>query len=197
MSRHRAVRNLNLDDELADDDYDSQNPYDDISEEDAAQLEESMSNLISVMESNGVSRADFSNRELKDTLWDAYFDVDQAFDVILEEQRRRENREKKKAGEYDWRCDGKLVERLPALLSHAVMLLVVIPSESNRRKSCANNSERRGLWRRQTSHRRPVLVLSSLTHCTVQICQMSLFHHYLPCSDCPCSGSRKVQPLSC
>lgn len=41
----------------------------------------------------------FTDRELKDALWDAYFDVEQAVGALMEEKNKREAREKKKAGE--------------------------------------------------------------------------------------------------
>lgn len=100
MSRHRAVRNLNLDDELAeDDDYDVQdiNPYDDISEDDRAQLEDALAQLVEVLGQPG-SGSGFTEREMKDTLWDAYFDVDQSVATLVEERSKREQKEKRKAG---------------------------------------------------------------------------------------------------
>lgn len=100
MSRHRAVRNLNLDDELAeDDDFDVQdvNPYDDISEDDRAQLEDALAQLIEVLGQPGNSSG-FTEREMKDTLWDAYFDVDQSVATLVEERSKREQKEKRKAG---------------------------------------------------------------------------------------------------
>lgn len=99
MSRHRAVRNLNLDDELAEDeDYgDEQNPYDDIAEDDRAQLEEALAQLVAVLGQPG-AQSGFTEREMKDTLWDAYFDIDQSVNSLVEERSRREQREKRKAG---------------------------------------------------------------------------------------------------
>lgn len=104
MSRHRAVRNLNLDDELAEDDGDDymeedSNPYDDISQEDHEQLEAALSQLTGVMGQPGSQQAGFSEREMKDALWDAYFDVDSAVNVLVEERSRREAKEKRRAGE--------------------------------------------------------------------------------------------------
>lgn len=101
MSRHRAVRNIDLDDELADDDsYGSEdNPYDDISEEDRGHLDDAMTRLVSVIGAPG-QQSGFTEREMKDSLWDAYFDVDQAVTTLIEERSRREQREKRKAGEF-------------------------------------------------------------------------------------------------
>lgn len=97
MSRHRAIRNLNLDDELADDDdFGEENPYEDISEEDHAQLEESLAQLASLIGGDG---SGFTEREMKDALWNSYFDVDQALNGMVEERSKRESKEKRKAGE--------------------------------------------------------------------------------------------------
>lgn len=99
MSRHRAVRNIDLDEELADDDFDgNENPYDDISEEDQLQLEESLTQLVSLIGAAG-QESGFSEREMKDALWDSYFDVDPALNALVEERSKRESKEKRKAGE--------------------------------------------------------------------------------------------------
>ena len=106
MSRHRAVRNLNLDDELAeDDDFDVQdgNPYDDISEDDRAQLEDALAQLVEVLGQPG-NGSGFTEREMKDTLWDTYFDIDQSVASLVEERSRREQKEKRKAGKYICSC---------------------------------------------------------------------------------------------
>lgn len=101
MSRHRAVRNLNLDEELADDGDafgEEENPYEDISEEDHLQLEEALARLSSLIGTPG-DEFGFTEREMKDALWDSYFDVDQALNGLVEERSKREAKEKKKAGE--------------------------------------------------------------------------------------------------
>ena len=38
---------------------------------------------------------------MKDALWEAYFDVDQAVGVLMEEKSKQEAKEKKKAGESE------------------------------------------------------------------------------------------------
>lgn len=43
----------------------------------------------------------FTDREVKEALWDAYFDAQAVVSQLLEDKERREAREKKKAGEFD------------------------------------------------------------------------------------------------
>ncbi|SPO36641.1 related to translation elongation factor HBS1 protein [Pseudozyma flocculosa] len=89
MSRHRAVRNLNLEEELAEDDYYSdEDPYENISSDDQYALAEALSQALSVLgpsENSGISE-----REIKDALWDSYFDVDSAVNHLVEEKSKRE-----------------------------------------------------------------------------------------------------------
>lgn len=99
MSRHRAVRNIDLDEELAEDDFDTEdNPYEDISEEDHIQLEDALVQLVGLIGTPG-DESGFTEREMKDALWNSYFDVDQALNSLVEERSKRESKEKKKAGE--------------------------------------------------------------------------------------------------
>lgn len=107
MSRHRAVRNLDLDDEMAEDDFDSraEDPYESITAEERAALDEAMTTLTSVLgpsPQNG-----FTEREMQDQLWEAYFDVDQATSALIEERSRREARDKKRAGESHLQTTGR------------------------------------------------------------------------------------------
>ncbi len=46
------------------------------------------------------SQSGFTDREVKDALWEAYFEVEEAVGVLMEEKSRREQKQKKKAGEY-------------------------------------------------------------------------------------------------
>ncbi|TKY89136.1 hypothetical protein EX895_001667 [Sporisorium graminicola] len=102
MSRHRAVRNLDLDEELAEDDCYDDDPYDNLSPEDHDAMAEAYSQTLDVLgptSSNG-----FTEREIKDILWDAYFDVESAVTQLVEEKSRREakaerDRQKQESGE--------------------------------------------------------------------------------------------------
>ncbi|KAN0061658.1 hypothetical protein ACQY0O_005649 [Thecaphora frezii] len=91
MSRHRAVRNLNLDEELAQDDYYSdEDPYETISPDDQYALSQALSQVLAVL---GPSHATgIPERDIKDALWDSYFDVDSALNHLLEQKSRNEAR---------------------------------------------------------------------------------------------------------
>ncbi|KAJ9474783.1 Elongation factor 1 alpha-like protein [Pseudozyma hubeiensis] len=93
MSRHRAVRNLDLDEELAEDDYYDEDPYDNLSQEDHEAMTEAYAQTLDVI--GPISSNGFTEREIKDILWDAYFDVDSAVTQLVEEKSRREAKAEK------------------------------------------------------------------------------------------------------
>ena len=120
MSRHRAVRNLDLDEELADADYEyDDDPYgersprtpapvcrklsnplsicaEDISESDRQQLESAYASITDVLGPSESVNNPFTQREVKDALWDAYFDTEAVLDTLMKEA---EKRNRKKQGE--------------------------------------------------------------------------------------------------
>ncbi|KAJ1040674.1 hypothetical protein NDA11_000192 [Ustilago hordei] len=93
MSRHRAIRNLDLDEELAEDDYYDEDPYDNLSPEDHESMTEAYSQTLDLL--GPTSTNGFTEREIKDILWDAYFDVDSAVTQLVEEKSRREAKAEK------------------------------------------------------------------------------------------------------
>ncbi|KDN43787.1 hypothetical protein K437DRAFT_225393 [Tilletiaria anomala UBC 951] len=98
MSRHRAVRNLDLDEEMAEDDiYADEDPYENITPDERFELEAALAQAQEILGSE--EKSGLTEREVKDALWDAYFDVDQAVRHLMEEKSKREARDKKKAGE--------------------------------------------------------------------------------------------------
>ncbi|SOV05679.1 related to translation elongation factor HBS1 protein [Ustilago sp. UG-2017a] len=93
MSRHRAIRNLDLNEELAEDDYYDEDPYDNLSPEDHESMIEAYSQTLDLL--GPTSTNGFTEREIKDSLWDAYFDVDSAVTQLVEEKSRREAKAEK------------------------------------------------------------------------------------------------------
>jgi len=96
MSRHRAVRNLDLDEELAENSaYDYQeDPYEDITDKESADLENALARVIDVL--GPAQTSGFKDREIKDALWDSYFDVESTTAHFLDEQGKRQARALKK-----------------------------------------------------------------------------------------------------
>jgi len=95
MSRHRFVRNLDLDEER--DDGALSDGGDDITPEQYAQLEaglESVRGMIGPEEQSG-----FTDSYIRDTLWDYNFDVEETLSLLAEVQDRKiAARERKEAG---------------------------------------------------------------------------------------------------
>ncbi|KAI8094054.1 hypothetical protein BDF21DRAFT_407877 [Thamnidium elegans] len=84
MSRHRAVRNLDIDDILQEDDYDSEYDEDAIDEtaistEDLETLEEALTYIYSIIGEDTV----LSEKEIKETLWNSYFDTEETLNWAL------------------------------------------------------------------------------------------------------------------
>ncbi|GAC99891.1 probable translation elongation factor [Pseudozyma hubeiensis SY62] len=118
MSRHRAVRNLDLDEELAEDDYYDEDPYDNLSQEDHEAMTEAYAQTLDVI--GPISSNGFTEREIKDILWDAYFDVDSAITQLVEEKSRREakaekDRQKQGSGGLKSEDDGPTIEAFKQL----------------------------------------------------------------------------------
>ncbi|KAK4046543.1 hypothetical protein OIV83_005995 [Microbotryomycetes sp. JL201] len=88
MSRHRAVKNLDLDEELDDQaiDYGGQDYDDDMTEEQAAQMASALSAVQHVL---GPTTT-ITDKEIKDALWDSYFDVDGTVAYLLDEQHKKQ-----------------------------------------------------------------------------------------------------------
>ncbi|GAA6028258.1 hypothetical protein JCM8097_006943 [Rhodosporidiobolus ruineniae] len=91
MSRHRAVKNLDLADEL-DDGYDSgEDYYADMTSEQQAQMAQAISAVQAVLGTD----SPISDKAIRDALWDSYFDVDGTIAFLLDEQHKKEQRKKK------------------------------------------------------------------------------------------------------
>ncbi|KAK0242422.1 hypothetical protein EDD85DRAFT_288059 [Armillaria nabsnona] len=86
MSRHRDVRNINLDDEL-DDDALSDGGDEETTEQEQAELDaafEQVRDIIGDEDTTGISE-----HEIKEYLWERFFQVDQTIQWALDEQERR------------------------------------------------------------------------------------------------------------
>ncbi|KAI8145405.1 P-loop containing nucleoside triphosphate hydrolase protein [Fennellomyces sp. T-0311] len=101
MSRHRAVRNLDIDEVLEEDDYADdydENELDEtqLSQEDRAQLDEGLSYVLSVV-GEDIPVTDF---EIKEALWYYYFDREETVNWVVEKIAKikaEEEKQKKKA----------------------------------------------------------------------------------------------------
>ncbi|KAI0047267.1 hypothetical protein FA95DRAFT_1260810 [Auriscalpium vulgare] len=85
MSRHRFVRNLDIDDER--DDGALSDGGDDMTPEQQAQLEAGLDRVRAVI--GDEMQSGFTDSIIEDTLWDCYFDESKTVEWLLEEQTRR------------------------------------------------------------------------------------------------------------
>ncbi|KAF9246908.1 hypothetical protein BU15DRAFT_38790 [Melanogaster broomeanus] len=85
MSRHRLVRNLNIQDELDDDALSEEG--EDMTDEQHGQMESAFEHIRAVVGDEAVSGLD--DAIIKDTLWQFYFDVEKSVSWLYEEQERR------------------------------------------------------------------------------------------------------------
>ncbi|KAF8322269.1 hypothetical protein DL93DRAFT_2129917 [Clavulina sp. PMI_390] len=97
MSRHRYVRNLDLDEEMASDspeydDIDVPESYPGITETQRAQMNSGLDAVRGILDASYAT-----DREIREALWDSYFDVDGTVQWFL--QRRTEQVEKEKKAE--------------------------------------------------------------------------------------------------
>ncbi|KAI9742998.1 MAG: Hsp70 suppressor, GTPase facilitates ribosomal subunit dissociation [Claussenomyces sp. TS43310] len=96
MSRHKIVRNLDLDDEL--DEYDGADAYDEegdeaLSEEDQEQMR---LGTIAVREVLGPDVLDITDQEIREALWHYYYDVEKSTGYLLTSRLPKEQKKKKK-----------------------------------------------------------------------------------------------------
>ncbi|GAA5958289.1 hypothetical protein JCM21900_001340 [Sporobolomyces salmonicolor] len=92
MSRHRIVKNLDLDDELDDGGFDSgEDYYEDMTSEQQAQMASAVSAVQGILGPN----TPISDKAIRDALWDSYFDVQGTIAFLLDEQHKKEVRRKK------------------------------------------------------------------------------------------------------
>ncbi|KZT54537.1 hypothetical protein CALCODRAFT_499747 [Calocera cornea HHB12733] len=92
MSRHRLVRNLDLDEEMAEDD-DFGEPEPELSESDNAKLQsacDAVREVIGPADESGIP-----DDEVADAVWELYFDVEQSVAYLLEQRDKRLEKQKK------------------------------------------------------------------------------------------------------
>ncbi|KAF8528930.1 P-loop containing nucleoside triphosphate hydrolase protein [Hysterangium stoloniferum] len=80
MSRHRFIKNINIDDELEDDAL-SDGGEADLSPEQQVQLDTAVAQVRSIFGSEDTSG--ISNAQIRDAAWEFYFDVEQTVDWLL------------------------------------------------------------------------------------------------------------------
>ncbi|KAH8999450.1 hypothetical protein EDB92DRAFT_2111445 [Lactarius akahatsu] len=96
MSRHRFVRNLDLDDER--DDGALSDGGDDMTPEQHAQIEAGLDNVRAVLGSE--DQSGFTDSFIRETLWDCYFDIDKTLEWLSEEQERKNAARERKGEPY-------------------------------------------------------------------------------------------------
>ncbi|KAF9970706.1 hypothetical protein BGZ73_006548 [Actinomortierella ambigua] len=96
MSRHRNVRNMDLDD-VMDDGYDEEDYIEEpaMTEEEHAQMAEATEDVLEMLGNSKVSI-----KEIHDALWYYYFDVDQAVSYLVGKPNRRCRTKETKSREY-------------------------------------------------------------------------------------------------
>ncbi|OBT56586.1 hypothetical protein VE04_03288 [Pseudogymnoascus sp. 24MN13] len=124
MSRHKIVKNMDLDDEM--DDYDGGEDYaDDGSEELSEEDKESMRvGTISVREALGDDVPGITDKDIQEALWHYFYDVEKSVNYLLQSRTAKKETGKKKAkggslfshlelGDMAWR-QGELEEGMGA-----------------------------------------------------------------------------------
>ncbi|KAI9512734.1 hypothetical protein F5148DRAFT_731926 [Russula earlei] len=92
MSRHRFVRNLDLDEEL--DDGALSDGEDDMTPEQSAQMEAALESIRAVLGSE--EQSGFTDSYIGDSVWDFNFDIEETIKFLMEvQQRKNEARERK------------------------------------------------------------------------------------------------------
>ncbi|THH01862.1 hypothetical protein EW026_g910 [Hermanssonia centrifuga] len=84
MSRHRLIRNMNIEDEMDDEAMDD---GEDLSPEDLEQLTQGLEQIRATVGSEAESG--MTDKDIKDALYHYYFDIQQSLNWLLEEQARK------------------------------------------------------------------------------------------------------------
>ncbi|KAH9045752.1 hypothetical protein EDB85DRAFT_56993 [Lactarius pseudohatsudake] len=125
MSRHRFVRNLDLDDER--DDGALSDGGDDMTPEQHAQMEAGLDNVRAVL--GPEDQSGFTDSFIRETLWDCYFDIDKTLEWLSEEQERKNAARERKAG-VPFPDDDLVAEGMTAGQIHAARMAQLAESRS-------------------------------------------------------------------
>ncbi|KAJ1974732.1 hypothetical protein H4R34_004611 [Dimargaris verticillata] len=93
MSRHRNVRNLDLDEVLEEDQYEDEYADEEMTEEDFARLQETLQQVLDVVGDN----IPVTDTEIRNMLWETYYDTQATTNWVLETsaQRKKEQAQSK------------------------------------------------------------------------------------------------------
>ncbi|TDL29763.1 hypothetical protein BD410DRAFT_39956 [Rickenella mellea] len=98
MSRHRFVKQINIDEELSRDDVDDAAPYEDefdgMTKEQQEKLDAAVEQVRSVIGDERISG--FPDSLVREVVWDQYFDVEESIEILLEEKERLDALNEKK-----------------------------------------------------------------------------------------------------
>ncbi|KAF8271708.1 hypothetical protein EI94DRAFT_1678947, partial [Lactarius quietus] len=126
MSRHRFVRNLDLDEER--DDGALSDGGDDMTPEEHAQLEAGLDNVRTVLGSE--ERSGFTDSFIRETLWDCYFDVDKTVEWLAEEQERKNAAQERKEAGVALPDDDLVAKGMTAAQVHAARMAQLAEARS-------------------------------------------------------------------
>ncbi|KAJ1973083.1 hypothetical protein H4R35_004310 [Dimargaris xerosporica] len=85
MSRHRNVRNLDLDEVLEEDQYEDEYDDEEMTEEDFARLQDALQQVLDVVGDN----ISVTDTEIRDMLWETYYDIPATTNWVLETSAQR------------------------------------------------------------------------------------------------------------
>ncbi|KAF6762802.1 hypothetical protein DFP72DRAFT_567577 [Ephemerocybe angulata] len=115
MSRHRDIRNLDVDAELEDDAL--SDGGDELTEEQEAQMNEAFESVRSVI--GDAMIADLSERSIREALWELYFDVEQTVEWAFSEHERKRVAQERKDLDPNYSAgsdDGQQWSRMPKIM---------------------------------------------------------------------------------
>ncbi|KAI0722989.1 hypothetical protein C8Q76DRAFT_793974 [Earliella scabrosa] len=104
MSRHRFVRNIDINEELEEDAI-SDGGYEDLSQQDYEHMMNGLEHIRRML--GDEQHSNLSDADIKDALYQCYWDIEQATDYLLGEQERRRVAQERKDVWAPYDADGK------------------------------------------------------------------------------------------